>query len=119
MRNLLIIFIVISLFFLIPMTGMAGQGQIDSTTANQAQTIDFQVSNNVTVMYNSAVAAFAAIASHLQGDACFGGGSDTSLVFKNTTIKTKGTEYTGAVSDSNATAVFGTADSPTSGWSAM
>jgi calcineurin-like phosphoesterase len=119
MRNLLIIFVVVSSFVFMPMTGMAGTGQIDSTTANEAKTIDFQVSNNVTVMYNSVAAEFAAIASHLQGNACYGGGSDTALVFKNTAIKTKGTAYTTDVTDSNATALFGTAGNPTSGWSAM
>jgi hypothetical protein len=94
MRNLLIIFVVVSSFVFMPITGMAATGQIDNTTTNKAQTIDFQVSNNVTVIYNSIAAEYAAIASHTQGDALFGGGSDTSLVFKNITLKTKGTAYT-------------------------
>ena len=103
MRNFLISSVV-SLFFLIPMTSMAGNGVVDAD--NDAITVDCEPSKNVTIVYNTSDASFAAIASHLQGDALYGSGSDSPLVYKNETAKDKGTQYTTDVGSDNATTAF-------------
>ena len=120
MRNL-IISAMLSLFLLFPMTINADMVLDDTTTAGSSTT-DFYVSKNVTITY--AVTAgqdgFTAISSHLQGDALYGSGSDSTLVFKNTVDKDKGTAHTltdGPSSD-NATAAFG-APLGTGNWSPM
>ena len=97
----------LSLFLLFPMTINADM-ILDDTSGTNSKT-GFNVSKNVTITY--AVTAngdgFTAISSHLQGDALYGSGSDTTLVFKNTTDKTKGTAYTTVPSSDNATGAFG------------
>ena len=88
------------------MTSMAGNDYIDGTDGHTATTVDCEPSKNVTIVYDTSDASFAAIASHLQGDALFGSGSDSPLVFKNEVAKTKGTQYTTAVGSDNATTAF-------------
>ena len=88
------------------MTSMAGTGYIDGTDSHTAGTVDCKPSKNVTIVYDTSDASYAAIASHLQGDALYGSGSDSPLVFKNEDDKTKGAQYTTAVGSDNATAAF-------------
>ena len=126
MRNL-IISAMLSLFLLFPMTINADMVLNDTTTAAGSKT-GFTVSKNVTITYavnnpsgsTLVGVGFTAISSHLQGDALYGSGSDTTLVFKNTVDKDKGTAHTltdGPSSD-NATAAFG-APLGTGNWSPM
>jgi hypothetical protein len=70
------------------MTINADQGLIDDTDTNKPKAIDFQVSKNVTVTYNVAANqdGFCAIASHKQGEALYGAGSDSTLVFFNASM---------------------------------
>jgi len=108
MRNL-IISIMLSLFLLFPMTINAGY--IDSSGEHNPANIDFNVSKNVTITY--AVSAgqdgFCAISSHKLGDTLYGGGSDTTLVFKYVGGKNKGADYRTDPA-ANATAAFSAPD---------
>ncbi|MGB9498105.1 MAG: hypothetical protein ACKVE3_09660 [Dissulfuribacterales bacterium] len=109
MRNL-IISIMLSLFLLFPMTINAGY--IDSSGNNNPANIDFNVSKNVTITY--AVSAgqdgFCAISSHKLGDTLYGGGSDTTLVFKYPGGKNKGEDYRTVPGSANATGAFSAPD---------
>ena len=122
MYNRLIIPLVLSLFLFFPMTINADQGLIDDTDTNKPKAIDFQVSKNVTVTYNVAANqdGFCAISSHKQGEALYGAGSDSTLVFRDDSgTKVKGTAYTTSPDAANATTEFGTAASPVSPWEAI
>jgi hypothetical protein len=105
MRNL-IISIMLSLFLLFPMTINADMILNGSSTTS---TTDFNVSKNVTITYAvpTGNVGFTAISNHLQGDALYGAGSDTTGLFRNTTDKIKGTLNETLPTAANATAAFG------------
>ena len=122
MRNL-IISVMLSLFLFFPMTINAASDYIDDTLAKKPQKIDFNVSKNVTISYNVAtnLDGYTVISSHKQGDDLYGAGSDSTLVFRDNTGKTKvkGTQYTGLPGADNATAEFGTVGVPVGDWLPM
>ena len=110
MRNL-IISAMLSLFLLFLMTGMGIAADNDNILDNTDTdiTIDFNVSKNVTVTYTVSAGqdGFCAISSHKLGNTLYGGGSDTTLVFKYVDGKTKGTDYATVPGSANATTAFG------------
>ena len=112
----------LSLFLFFPMTINAATGYIDASGTKNPANIDFNVSKNVTITYNVAANqdGFTAISSHKQGEDLYGAGSDSTLVFRDSSgTKVKGTDYTTVPTADNATAAFGIPGSPVAPWLPM
>jgi len=96
------------------MTGMGVAADNDDVLDNTDTdiTIDFNVSKNVTITYTVSAGqdGFCAISSHKLGDTLYGGGSDTTLVFKYPGGKNKGEDYQTVPGSANATAAFSAPD---------
>ena len=101
------------------MTINAASDYIDDTLAKKPVAIDFNVSKNVTIAYNVAanLDGYTVISSHKQGEALYGAGSDSTLVFRdNSGTKVKGVQYKTSPTDTNSTAVFGAPGAPVGKW---
>jgi hypothetical protein len=95
----------LSLFLFFPMTAVGDTLDMTDTTSST----DFWVSKNVTLTYTVSTGqdGFTAISSHKLADTLYGGGSDTTLVFRNVGGKVKGTDYATVPGSANATTEFG------------
>lgn len=102
----LIISTIVSLFLFFPMMAVGDTLDMTATTSST----DFWVSKNVTLTYTVSANedGFCAISSHKLGDTLYGGGSDTTLVFRDDSgTKVKGEDYGTVPGSANATAAFG------------
>lgn len=106
------------------MTINADTGFIDSsgTAANTPQSIEFNVSKDVTVTYNvdTNQNQYTTISSHKYGDNLYGAGSESTLVFRDDSgTKVKGTAYTTSPISANATQEFGKPGAFVGTWEAI